>query len=698
MSHIKLVQGHVVNMILSFPSTCGFPNYGGRLDGNEELLARILNSFSVTETGHLQGCYTNKKLSMAKVLALMESFIDDDKLEDLVDLWKEVCNHSDSSELRQVGYSEKLESMAAKRDFTTGHFLEIIASKLKYDQKSSIGYFFDSAMNALANASNAKNESDFDYHVNKLNRVLVTYPFIQPTFIAEAFGQEFLDTLAGHSNASVRASLMLEKIKRRYNKLHEAAPAPEEKKEGFKMWGQQTIYEGKERFVHFMGIEHLVQSAIAFSDKEDRVDQELSLIHNTLHDLINKSTMAYAIYAKGIIKSIIHRSSHQEKLCRDVLIDPSNWAEFEKADPRKRGMIVDEILETLVKDALPKVKVEKVPADLSHHPAYPNLTEEEEPVKDSLYMQLIKVTHPEVYEAIKVTGDESEENINSILGHHIKLLGITDGKEVENSFKYEYPKALASGVIIKGDPDHPMVQELAKMFNVDIDKVKPVEEPKPETPTDDGILGTIGQIKEIFESSRPFKSRLNENLDRLKTGMDRVNKIEAIARELDVAFEGLTGIDPSTLNGDCQDPSCPVHGNVDLNLVQSLLSKRQPHPMDHFIGIERLDLNPEKAVAEIMKGRKAGLDYAHNLFKTDEPKVGTEMVKRILLIGMERHEMMFNTDTNRVTIFVDEQQLFTGIVENESQANFVWGRYKKGVEIGVGQNAIAAAIAELNGL
>jgi hypothetical protein len=157
----------------------------------------------------------------------------------------------------------------------------------------------------------------------------------------------------------------------------------EEKKEGFQVWGQQTIYEGQERFVHFMGTEHLTQSVIQFDSESTRFSQECSMIWNSMVSLV-KGESGDPVNTKATIKSIIHRSLDQEKICRNILIMPHDWDKFEKADPRKRGMIIDDLLDEAIAQPAPQVS-----------------TQPKEEVKEDKgmgkYLDIIKEVHPDLW-------------------------------------------------------------------------------------------------------------------------------------------------------------------------------------------------------------------------------------------------------------------------------------------------------------
>lgn len=585
MNYRNLIIGHVVNLILSFPTHCKFINYGGKEDGTEELHARIINSFDIPETGFLQTCYTGKRLSMKKVIDLVKDLVDKDRLDSVIDLWKEICKHTDSSDMRLVGYAQEIEMIAIRNGYSDNQFLDIVAPTLKYSQANKVEEFVNSALSHTEKAIDAKTPEGCQYYIDKLKRVLVSYPFIQPTFIAEFFDQEFLDELTELNFPETRANTLWSKIKE-MNKYKMEKSVTDSNKD-FSVCKEEVIYEGQNPYVQFMGTEHLTAPVFNWVSDVPRLAQECSLIGGLMVSLGNGDKSVI-----GIVKALIHRSPNQKVLCRDIFILPSDFEDFDSYDRRKRGMILDEIFDELANPVKTEVKKEADP--MPSFPQYPNLTEEEEPVKDSLYMQLIKAAHPEAYETIKVSGDESEENINAILSHHVKGLDLTDLPKP--SFRYELPEDKRTGVIIKGNPEDPMVQQLAEMFKVDINKVKPVESPEQEPSIKEILSNTqsisnFTQLVKMLENRPTFKSRLNENLEQRKTGMDHFNKIEELARQLDGSFKALTGIDPSTLNGDCQDPDCPVHGKK--------ISEYQKRLVDLVVGIELTEkgsnvfINPE---------------------------------------------------------------------------------------------------------
>lgn len=354
MSNIHLVHSFVVEQILSITTKCKFQNYGGN---NEGLYGRIMGTFHICETGYLQSLYKEgEKFTFEPLISLIKSKLQKDQLDDLIDIWKEICNRKDL-ESTVMHFAGLIESAMIHLGHHTNHFLYLEApiwtTKLK-----SVDNAIKSASDYLEKVLNSETSAKYEKYLYRLSRTLNTHPYIQKTFIEFNFSKLLLNQLEDISDIKLRTDALKDKIKEEQNAIT-----------------KETKAKGKE------------------SSK----------------------------------------------------------------------MI--------------KVEVKKEADPMPSFPPYPNLTEEEELMKDSLYMQLIK--------------------------------------------------AFVSS-------------ELEKL---------PSEE----------LLAVIDEL-----------------IKRSKAGMDRVNKIETIAKRLDDFFKGLTGVDPETLKGDCQDLDCPVHGSNKVNIIQDLLKTKCP--------------------------------------------------------------------------------------------------------------------------
>jgi len=569
MVDVTLIQRYVVSRIvkIGLREGCEFPNYGGKSGG---LSDRIMNTFNIPESGHLQQCTDSKTgiHEFEKVRDLIASFIEAKKFEDIIDLYKELFNRDPKQEYSLMDWPAIIDGLLTK----AGYFIDLtlrIESKGLHVGYKSVENAFKAACENCEKASTAKDLTHYEKYVDKLGRILDQYPYLQVAFVKQMFGEEYFKQLVYVKDIDqARFNQVKATIKERFmeHTQKEVTTIMLEK--------MKSKHPPAEPYVQFMGTNHLTGPLFKWDDSLSRFANEARLILKLINEI-----RAGDVDKIGTLKSVIHRSPHQRRLCREIIIDAEYFPVFNDFDRRKRGMILDEMFDKIANPVKTEVKKEEDP--MPSFPQYPNLTEEEEPVKDSLYMQLIKAAHPEAYETIKVSGDESEENINAILSHHVKGLGLTDLPKP--SFRYELPEDKRTGVIIKGNPEDPMVQELAAMFKVDLGKVKPVESPEQEPSIKEILSNTqsisnFTQLVKMLEIPPTFKSRLNENLGQRKTGMDHFNKIEELARQLDGTFKGLTGVDPATLNGECKNPECPVHGKK--------ISEYQKRLLDLVVGIE----------------------------------------------------------------------------------------------------------------
>lgn len=567
MVDVTLIQRYVVSRIvkIGLREGCEFPNYGGKSGG---LSDRIMNTFNIPESGHLQQCTDSKTgiHEFEKVRDLIASFIEAKKFEDIIDLYKELFNRDPKQEYSLMDWPAIIDGLLTK----AGYFIDLtlrIESKGLHVGYKSVENAFKAACENCEKASTAKDLTHYEKYVDKLGCILDQYPYLQVAFIKQMFGEEYFKQLVYVKDIDqARFNQVKATIKERFmeHTQKEVTTIMVDK--------MKSKHPPAEPYIQFMGTQHLLAPVVRWEVTTTRFAQECALVRDLMISIANGKKANVSV-----LKALIHRSPNQKALCAEIFISPDDFKDFDSYDRRKRGMILDEMFDKIANPVKTEVKKEEDP--MPSFPRYPNLTEEEEPVKDSLYMQLIKAAHPEAYETIKVSGDESEENINAILSHHVKGLGLTDLPKP--SFRYELPEDKRTGVIIKGNPEDPMVQELAAMFKVDIDKVKPVESSSQEPSIKEILSNTqsisnFNQLLKMLENRPTFKSRLNENLEQRKTGMDHFNKIEELARQLDGAFKGLTGIDPATLNGECKNPECPVHGDDKVSFIQDLLKTKRP--------------------------------------------------------------------------------------------------------------------------
>lgn len=598
MVDVTLIQRYVVARItrIGLKEGCEFPNYGGRAAGLND---RIMKLFGIVETGYLQQC-TSGKLGLpgsTKVQDLIVKMIDEKKFEELIDFWKEICNQERLLEYNFMDWPFIIDKILAEAGYTIDILLRINSKGLSTGYKT-VENAFKAVCDSCDKASTAKDQTHHEKYIDKLERILFSYPFLQEEFIKQMFSAQYLNELKKSSDVkSMRIADIKSTILSRYHSFTERNRVPivpkaevkakEVKEASDKMSeAMKRRHAPAEPYVRFMGTDHLIHAKITFGVHEKRVSQEFNMIHHALLELAQEKDTPYRTYLKGFIKSIVHRSFEQEKLCQDVLIAPGDWDEFSKQDPRKRGMIIDELLDNA---HAPKVEVKKKEDTLSSaFPAYPNLTEEEEHVsqlkvnasdeqEESTYLKLIKAVHPEVYDIIvateKTTGKKmSHQQMDALLRNYLTV----NPEMKNNSFHYELPEPQREKVVIKGDPSDPVVKKLAEMFSIDINDVKPSETDSPLEPTSPLIVAAINKIVKDLEGSSGFKSRLTQNLEQRKTGMDNVGEIIGLAKELDASFKALTGIDPSTLNGECHDPECPVHGQKKVNVIQDLLKTKRP--------------------------------------------------------------------------------------------------------------------------
>lgn len=569
MVDVTLIQRYVVSRIVKFGlrEGCEFLNYGGKSAG---LSDRIMKTFMIPETGHLQQCTDSKTgiHEFEKVRDLIASFIEAKKFEDIIDLYKELFNRDPKQEYSLMDWPAIIDGLLTKAGYVIDLTLRIESKGLHIGYKS-VENAFKAACENCEKAGTAKDLTHHEKYVDKLGRILDQYPYLQAGFVKQMFGEEYFKQLVYVKDIDqARFNQVKATIKERFmeHTQKEVTTIMVDK--------MKDMHAPAEPYIQFMGTQHLLAPVVRWEVTTTRFAQECALVRDLMISIANGKKANVSV-----LKALIHRSPNQKALCAEIFISPDDFKDFDSYDRRKRGMVLDDIFDTIANPV--KVEVKKEVDPMPSFPQYPNLTEEEEPVKDSLYMQLIKAAHPEAYETIKVSGDESEENINAILSHHVKGLGLTDLPKP--SFRYELPEDKRTGVIIKGNPEDPMVQELAAMFKVDLGKVKPVESPEQELSIKEILSNTqsisnFTQLVKMLENRPTFKSRLNENLEQRKTGMDHFNKIEELARQLDGTFKGLTGIDPATLNGECKNPECPVHGKK--------ISEYQKHLLDLVVGIE----------------------------------------------------------------------------------------------------------------
>lgn len=572
-SSIHLVHRYVVEQILSIATKCEFKNYGGTGRG---LVDRIMGSFNIPETGWLQAVYTGNILNSAKLMDLIKNKLDEDQLEDVIDVWKELCNKS-FSESSIMDHARNFEAEIRSRGFGKKPFFEldvdewtVVLRTVDNTIKSARGYF--------EKAFNSTTVEEFNGYQQKLLRTLVTYPYIQETFIEDSFSQQLRHHLQAMSDPVVRTEHLITKLKEENDFLFKEVKV-KQSKEGTEIMLDRMYkqHPHAKPYIHFLGTDHHIGHSFHFNANVSRFAQECDYIRSLMLDLPKDGKIPLC----GI-KSIIHRSAYQKRLCQELFIDKDNWKDFDKMDSQERGIQLDKIFDLIMVNTTPTVDKASKRSSL---PDYPNLAEEEVPVEDSRYLAIIKELYPVVE--------------------------------------------------------------------------------------------------------------------------DRINLIEQLSDKLADQFKVLMAVTPFDPSGECKNPNCRVH-NKSSKIIDLL--RQHQNPIDNFIGIDLESLETQLSQVTQLKSRQPHpFDLLFNETPVEdgnlqntvlptEPTIGTEMVSRVIIIDNNRHELMFNTVTKRMTIFGAGKQIYTGIVKDEDQAVFVWERYKTGTVIDVGVHAINAAIAQLNGL
>lgn len=507
MSSINLVHRYVVEQLLSINTKCEFKNYGGTSSG---LIDRIMASFHIPETGHIQTFYygnTNKRLNTTAIKTFIKTKIIADQLDDVIDIWKEICNKG-FSESMIMGYASDIELVLITRGLSSNQFLNLAIPTFPTKLKT-VDNAIKSANDYLEKVIGSKTSSEFNNYKEKLLRTLVTYPYIQKVFIENNFPETFLGQLEVMPNATLRSSALITKIKEdNIARLKEVKSA--EAKEGTRKMSEamKRMHPPAEPYIQFMGTEHLTAPVFNWASTHSRFSQECSLIAGLMGSLSNGDKSVI-----GTIKALIHRSPNQKALCRDIFILPTSFPDFDSYDRRKRGMILDEILDKVGDQQ--KVQIKKDP--LSSFPEYPNLTEEEEHVSQP------KVNVPDNQEA------EIIKDLSNILKHY-----------------------------------------------------------STEMPTDPETMAIINSLIEKLESRPTFKSRLTQNLDKQRTGLDRVDDfLNAVANEAGAnpkLLHALAIQEVRRKNGTCDNLDWTMCGEKNADIILNFLKTKYP-AVDLIVGI-----------------------------------------------------------------------------------------------------------------
>lgn len=706
MSSIHLVHRYVVEQILSITTKCEFKNYGGTGRG---LVDRIMGSFNIPETGWLQAVYTGNILNTAKLMDLIKNKLDEDQLEDVIDVWKELCNKG-FSESSIMGHARNFAAEIRSRGFGKKPFFEldvdewtVVLRTVNNTIKSARGYF--------EKAFSSTTVEEFNVYQQKLLRTLVTYPYIQETFIEDSFSQQLRHHLQAMSDPVVRTEHLITKLKEENDFLFKEVKV-KQSKEGTEIMLDQMHkqHPHAKPYIHFLGTDHHIGHSFHFNADASRFAQECNYIRSLMLDLPKDGKIPLCA-----IKSIIHRSAHQKRLCQELFIDQTDWENFDKMDPQKRGLKLDVIFNAVMTHE--SLSADNADQSLSL-PDYPNLAEEEVPVEDSRYLAIIKELYPDVYAEIKESGDSSDEGVNAILLK--KITKANQQRKAEDRIN-----------LIEQLSD-----KLTDQFKVLLTTATPFD-PSGECKNPDYRIHSKGSeiIDLLRQHQNPIDHFIGIDLGGLETRPKQGFQVKSRQPQHALAF--LIQTPPEHTASEIETTSNVVINQKfiihDVNgdffseykmtwtdgVARIMLSHDKPgngvgrqfrhlenlsgkmtqdEAFSRFQSLRRVSLKDPINPRPNPFGGPVGDNNQQQPVPSTEPAIGTEMVSRVIIIDNNRHELMFNTVTKRLTIFGAGKQIYSGIVKNEYQAAYVWNRYKDGAVIGFGIHAINGAIASLNGL
>lgn len=580
MSSINLVHRYIVQRIIEAGKTVkySFRNNGGF---DPLLTDRIMKTFAIPETGHLQAADTFELIPREEVIVeKITDFIVNKDFDDLIDLWKELCNKG-IYEFALMSWSEIISNLLNNHGYVFYGFLHLSTPG------PSVGYkTVDNALKAACDycykASTAKDLAQCKNYIEKLKTVLAGYPFIQEAFITKMFGSEYLDKLDGWYPI-LRTNKVIEAIQNRYHGSVSSFDPETQQKD--KAHSQEFITDSKDypddnTYIRFMGTEHLIGPRFEYIESISRFNQEYKYIVLLLSDLIESDSRNKELVST--IKSIIHRSPNQKRLCHEILIDKEQWEMFDNQDPRKRSMLIDSILEIRSRNipASPATADLEIPLE-QNDKEKENMSPQQE-VSVSAYLDVLKETNPDLYARIiaDLNDPQGKEDFTRLVSNHI------------NTVKLE-TTALPNGVTIEGDPNSDTVKQLIEIFN---------SSPR-------GLLNELKETRgEEPEQFDKFVSRIIR--ERLMSPDKRKDNEDFFTNLFSKTFPTLE-IQLDSPQEECNDPECPVHGDKKTNLIQDLLKTKRPdgeelHPHQLRMADLVVGINPIKAdgVSIVMPGGK----------------------------------------------------------------------------------------------
>jgi hypothetical protein len=375
--------------------------------------------------------------------------------------------------------------------------------------------------------------------------------------------------------------------------------------------------EEKERYVHFMGTEHLTQPSYGFESKVGRLSQEVFYINQLVHSVRLPSTDI--VKTKALIKAIIHRSPEQRELINSTIQAPASFFEsIDAVDARKRGMMIDEALDEMLGTDPAEINLNELASSHNVSEAEQQPTHVDPEMKELLVeiLATLKQLQPKdnvVETKVQLSGGESlnlrtptEDNIRAF----IKTFGAKSKSEEPNQetrpvLKYELPEGARKELVISGDPEDPLIKDIIKLFQ---DSALDVKVNKKESPKLEDSEFSAENIIRGYGLYSPYAG---------KSGQE------------------------------CKDTTCPVHG-------ENILPQRQPHPFDYIIGIDPGNKKGDVHHVHILKGR--GEDGENPIYKLKGQEIDFSGHRGFARPPRSTLEQIFGSEFARVSNVSDEPQ------------------------------------------
>lgn len=209
-STVTLLHRYIVNLIASIPSFAdSFAEHGGF---DEKLVDRVMNTFSVVETAHLQNASVGNTItSTSKATKFIMDLADNNRGGDLIDLWKEVCNGRAEKSQMSVGLMiyRVLREVKNPPAEALG-YLSIPTAEQRYTGYLSVDNVWIAMNRIYQEVICSTKVAWVQENLNRLMEMLESYPYLQKKFVEDNFNMTLQSRLAVCDDPVKRGATLFE--------------------------------------------------------------------------------------------------------------------------------------------------------------------------------------------------------------------------------------------------------------------------------------------------------------------------------------------------------------------------------------------------------------------------------------------------------------------------------------------------------